>query len=56
MRALAFDPEERFATAEDLRDAVLAFLRHRASSSMAREALDRVDALSDVMRGKESSE
>ncbi len=55
-RALSFDPEDRFATAEALRDALLAFLRHRVSDRMTAEAVSRLDELERVLAAPAATE
>jgi serine/threonine-protein kinase len=44
-RATHADPDQRFSSAEDLKQAVLEFLRHRESSELAREASARLALL-----------
>ncbi|MEZ4443749.1 MAG: serine/threonine-protein kinase [Polyangiaceae bacterium] len=48
-RALRFDPLERFSQVRKLREAILAFLRHRASARAASRALERVDELAATL-------
>ncbi len=49
-RALARDPALRFATAEDLRLAIAAFLGHRSSVHLEQQASDRLRALRHQLR------
>ena len=48
-RAMARDPEERFASVRELRVALEDFLRHRASARLADVALARLDAMDEVL-------
>lgn len=47
-RALAKDPQERFASAEELRLALGAFLEHRASAALAKDAFTKLRELERV--------
>ena len=48
-RAMARAPEDRFATAEELRLAISAFLEHRGSADLARRARERMAELEQIL-------
>jgi serine/threonine protein kinase len=48
-RALSFEPDERYQSVTDFRDALLGFLRHRSSERVARDAIERVERLRRVL-------
>src|SRR5690606_25562325 len=50
-RAMAAAPEDRFGSAEELRDAILAFLRRRGSERLAEQARSRQRELERMIAG-----
>ena len=50
-KAMARDPEARFASVEGLREALLDFLRHRGSARLAEQAAARLDQLEAALGG-----
>jgi serine/threonine-protein kinase len=55
-RALGRKPEDRFASAEEVRDRVEWYLRHRGSLALSTEAARSVDALRAVLGAADGSE
>lgn len=49
-KAMAVRPDERFQSALELRDALVAWQRHRGSVQLARAAQERLDALLSLLR------
>ncbi len=53
-RAMAADPKLRFQSVSELRNAVLAFRRHRSASALARESRERLAGLQAMLEGMAS--
>ena len=49
-KATDVDPEKRFQSAEEFRQAVVDFRRHQSSAALGREALQRLQMLKDALR------